>query len=377
MAEKRKLYFLGDEDVRLPVGGEFTPTGYVGPISALILHKTSYTDREVPFTKSDGFKVDSKDGAKTAYYFKDYTKAAAAVKAMGGRDAGVYGSQEVWRFEIQKKDILNVSNEEFLERLKDLVSFEVDVMGLASKRRANFHMIALPMAVQAAALFQGHLTERVFSIEELTAADTVFTDEFEASYIGHPDAKKATDEGHYTQSIMWKRRAELWKALGETRPEVFAINSTNKSANTTSDVLAGCLSVAARTWNKPMWARLVLANDPHMGASFDLADGGEGRRKVPVLWEMFGDKGEAVAAADADKARFGGENAPAGESKPESKPAATNGEPALPSEWASMPEEFTSALADALHEGKKNKEVADELSCTVAEVAAWKKYLKL
>jgi hypothetical protein len=368
----KKLYFLGDEDVKMPVGGEFTPSGFIGAVSAKVLYVVSYTAVQLPWSNTDGFKVASKDGSKTSYYFLDPAKASAAVKAAGGREAGVYNASETWRFEIERKNILN-KTDDILAKFKELVSFEVDIRGLTSKDRANFHMISLPMAVQAAALYFGYITERVFSIDELTRQDTIYTDEFEASYIGSPDAKKPDEEHHYTKSTLWQRRADLWKALGEPNPAVFAVNSARKEMNATSEMLIDCLNVTNKSWTAPAFSRLITVADPHMGATFE--SGGETVRKnVPALWEIYADKAAAVAAAHEEMERFGTATGtvPTNGSTP-----ATGGAPALPGDWGGMLQDFTDALSEAVGEGKSNPVIAKEMDIKVAEVKTWREFLKL
>lgn len=378
----RNLGFIDEtaESIHVPVGGEFQPTGFIGPWMGTMLWRL-YTQAEMD-QKTDKVFLKSGEGPDFWYYWKDAVAAAEAVKRhsltsnFGGSEPKPQVANQIWRLEVPVAKILNFRDEETAAKFskRPTIFYEVDVAGLRSKKRANFHMVALPMAVQAAALACGHITERIFSIAELTDQGTVFSDEFQAHYIGSPDALKVDDPLHYSHSTLWQRRADLWKALGEENPDVFAIDSPIAKANTQAKALRQCLSIALKPWKGPVLARVVTATDPHMGATYTDGNGETKRRQVAVLYELFDDEKAAKAAAEADKARMNGGDEPAngnGKDKAKGKPE----QPPLPKDWEGMEDEWLERLSAMIEGEASPKTISEDLGCTIAEATKWRKYL--
>src|SRR3990167_4570689 len=196
------LDFLGTEEVEIPTGvGFFQPSGLISKWQAGIAFRVGYT--QIDLALEGKYKADqiirSNDGQQFCYYFLDGKLAATIVKEYGIAIA----PEQVWLFQTLRSDILTkFEKEDALANFKPLLTYEVSVKTYRSKKyRHELHLIALPAAVQAAALRMGLLTEPVFSLTELVLPDREggeqkFTDEFQYNMVGHPDAQGAgTPEG--------------------------------------------------------------------------------------------------------------------------------------------------------------------------------------
>lgn len=352
--------FLGDETVKLPVGGDFVPTGFVAPWTAAVM--SSFLT-EVGL-KEKGIAFDAVrqvgTGGWMRYYFHEYD---AAVEA--GEEAGQqYGPRSLWVFECETAKVVNFATEEARQAFGTRITYDgCRVVTLRSKKyRHEFHMVALPAAVAAYATALGY-DNPGFDLSALTSRDTAFTDELYAKLCGDPDTND------YESGMLWREgRVNLWAALGEPNAKVYNPIGTGTKFDTESEKLSKCLRIAAVKWTQPVWARVIPVFNPKPDETYEAADGTVKRLTIPTLAEMFADKATARAAVEAEQVEAG---TPAGGS------ALT-----VPTAWAGSGEHWKSAVRGLKGQGPKpvvlnrlcalsDKELYDEVAATVAEVEAW------
>jgi len=360
------------KQVVIPTGGDFTPSGLIGPWQAGVVYKVM-TKEDMPANlKPDS--VREKSGGWKDYYYFDYEKAADALEEIGSQ----YNPQGVWHFEVETINVMNFSNEDIREKFGASIGFDVAVTTLRSaKYRHEFHMIALPMAVVAMANLLGY-DNPGFDISELWSQDTVFNDATQALLVGHPgeedeNSNVVVEAVPYTESVLWERRAELWEALGEPNPQNYQLMDADKLA-TVSKKLSECLEIVHYPWSSPAFVRLVSVNDPRVDATY-----GENKRlNIPAIFEIFPDEATARTAADVDIARFADTTSSGGDSKTSSADVA----PTLPASWASAGMSVTdwkNNLRDAKGDKKLTpitvKQVAETVDATPDDVRAWWEYV--
>ncbi len=390
MAEKKKLTeaeqdaFIAEwagELGQLPSALEFTPTGFVAPWSAGLLYKqivqqdsTLLNENGVKFVRE---RMMGTEGWRT-FYFNQHVEAAKAIEVFDLKDPQGKPSrpQEAWVLECETGKIVNAGD---LDKLADVfgpyILYEVNIVTLASNRhRHQLHMITLPSVVAAQAIQMG-LDNPGFNLNELKNPDMLLTDEYQAQMIGGPDARKS-DANFYTESVLWKRRAALWTALGETDAAKYqAPGTTDYSGRlsalaTNAKPLARCLSAFQNKWTKPRWARVLQVNSPAMIDRIKKGNSAGNPGRVPIVVEFFDTEKDARAAVERER----------GDKEPAETIAVMgvgNKEPALPKEWQGQREEWVGYLGSSVGEGKTNKEIADELTAKIGEVVAWKRFLNL
>lgn len=353
------LDFLGEEQVRIPVGGVMTPDliGYwSGGIAYSVLAEL---DKSVIESEGVTPSLVTGSGPWYRYFFKTFDECQAAIEALNieGFRGGLRRPDQEWRFESPADKLLNMSRDD--NPFGDPAAFSVRLSTLRSKKyRHELHFISLPAAVAAAATRLGYANPG-FPMNELLDQDTIFTDEFQAQMIGDPDT------GDYSESVLWQRRATLWSALGESDPKKYQPTGTGTRFDTESEKLSLCLQILAIKWAKPVWGRLMLVPDPRVDALTK-----EGRRlNVPALVEIFPNETAARTAAQAEGAE--------GEST--STPSTSTGK-AVPEAYADYPEMFHQAVDRFKAKGiagpppvvlQNISSEPDFQGCDPAEVMAW------
>lgn len=317
--------------VKIPTGGTFVNSGLIAPWRGAPIFS---------FVAPDGDAADAafaEEGLKPIrkrqqtngmrYFFLDYAQAKQA-KELALPDEK-YGPEQAWHFDCEVDSVLNMSAEG-KDKFKASpngggINYDVRVMsfGRFSKSWHDFHLILQPSAVAAVARVLGYTTSG-YALDELLSDETIFDDDFRERIIGKPEANG------WRESILGKRRAELWEALGEKRVECFnPIPRTGEEEtkfDTTSAKLSSCLQLLKYAWSKPVWARMQGVNDPRVDSVYN-----GNRMKVQAITEIFKNEAEAkkVAAAEmeAREAAKGGDGDKAAT-------ASANGKPPIPSDWA-------------------------------------------
>lgn len=372
--------FLGEEQVRLPSGGSFRPSGLIAPWMARIAFRvmSQYDDDQ----NETGWHVREKlgDSGWFSYFYTQGDAAKAADEFFGNENK--YGNLNTnWLFTANNSDVLWAKDDSGAKWGQTL-SFAVDIQTLhpKAKRKHAFHMIALPAAVHAMARYSGikvpayskgegdkNVTSAFgsYNLEELLNQDTIFNDEMQLLLVG------STDKG-YKDSLLWKRRALLWAALGEEDSTKYLLPGTgNEKYVTKSPALQQCLRIVSHTWARPAWARLVQVQDPRVEA----VSKKDNRLSIHVLFDFFRTAEDAKAAAAIDKAAINAEEvadsttAATEEAPAAAQPAKGNGRqpvaqaapatapgglPAPSGEWANYPTEWAEAM-QGLHTQIKGK----------------------
>ncbi len=357
------------EQVHLPAGGDFSPSGIIALWNAKILF-SFYSDVDLS-TFEDPPKSLSvrKMGSGWRYYYASNEDAKAAGELAGQQ----YAPQQVWHFEAKKDSVLNFANEEALAKFNDVIAYDVDVFSLQSSKRHAFQLIALPAAVATVAKSLGFETSG-FDLSELSDQNTIYSDELQAALLGAAIERSARNKGgkaytdfDYTNGALWGRRAQLWKELGEEDPTHYTVGQGNKRTDTTSDKLARCLRFVTSPWPAGFYLRVITVSNPKVDAVY----GEENKRlTIPVITELFRAKADAQTAADADKAR----------STKSIAIAHSNGNLQVPEQWTGMETEWSEAIATLKSEiGDKPlpmqrkivKERASSIGATDTEILAW------
>lgn len=319
------LSFLNtNEQIKLPTGGDFTPSGFVGQAFAKLLYvfmsQVDSQNGEYPdLPKYEGRTKAGEWGFK--YYYPTFASAKAAIEMLDVRDQkGNYQNpQTTWSTRVNRDTVLNFADADKLAKFPNPIVFDVQVSTLRAKRRHEFHMLALPFAVQATANLLGYdhapFTAQILRDAERRVNDIVSeavakgTDKAEA----RSDAIKKVfdDELHlmaigsdkeYKGSELWKERIALWESLGEKNAEAYMPIGSEKSA-ATSEKLSQCLQIVTAPWNAPVWARVVQLPDPRTDARYE-RDGETKKESIGVLYEIFPSKKEAELAAAQDIERL-------------------------------------------------------------------------
>jgi len=397
--------FLGTKQQALPEGGnEFSNSGFIGQVLSKKAWKfwsgeniKFYTD-QLPYKKGVDYMVSSVREDSHFYYFFDQDAGKAAAKVLKR-----YDPDYTWRFEMPIGSVKSFRSPTAAEKWGQSISADTQIASLFSrKHRHEYHMITLPSLIDAFARRAGMLTESIWNCHELLDASAEnLTDEFEWRMIGHPDANdqdkeqmaellditkditKAHDvvlgrnvpdnlknyEGikiHYTYSVLWQRRAELWKALGENNPDVYMVADTattekGKELETSATTkLNRLLMVSTTEWEQPIWVQMYTVDDPRVGSAY--SSGGSTRRpRLPVIGEIFKNEADAIAATGGDGVEVA------------SVQAADSTTPPYPAAWIGSEADFRTMLADvkASNPTKPMVLIAKDFACTVDEITAW------
>lgn len=296
--------FLGTEEVQIPTGGGFAPTGLVSLWNAGVVF--SVLAQIDPIVVAEmGVEYDSKRDSRsgsgwTTYYWRDFARAQADIAAMDIRNqqGRVQSPTSVWQFETKTADVLNFNTPEAAGKFGDIISYSVEIHTLQSrKKRHMFHQIALPACVAAGAVAEGYTTPG-FSLDELLDPSTLFTDDFAVKAYGGPEGEGWQD------SFLWQRRVALWAALGEDNATAYlpiGHMAGGKSAAkyvTKAPKLSECLKLATMRWTKPAYANVLQVPDPRVDA---VSGSGDRRLTVAAIVALYGNKAAAQAAAEAMK----------------------------------------------------------------------------
>lgn len=288
--------FLTNKVVDVPVESEFPSTGFIGQLSAKMLYQyVTALDLLGPEFRDDVptpyFREQRKDG-RYVYYFEGRDQADSAAKM----DPEAFAPLLVWYFSMPVSSVINVDVTNFTS---PNISRSCRVTSLRSKHRHEFHMITLPAIVAATAKMAG------YKVPELDwgvcgIRGSIISDEMSFDIIG--------DKSNYEESILWKQRAELWKALGEDDPKKYLVGVKDARGNpakgcTDSEKLIECLSLYYREWGtRPLWAKLLLVEDPSTKAVMSTGN----RLTVPAVMEVYASEKEANEAKERDIEKMAG-----------------------------------------------------------------------
>jgi hypothetical protein len=380
--------FMEETHVILPTGGSgLVSRGLIAPWTASVVY-TAMTQEDYNDTfQSTGVKFEAVPTGNgwTKFYFPSYEEAQSAAEACGNNK---FTPNQQWYLSCRTKDVVNAD----VDKLEHgstgkgwgaRITYEVPILSLVSGNRHPFHMILLPSLVRAAAVLKGWQVPELDWSDIANARDYIPSDDDQARLIGHPDAKSADDERHYTHSVLWEQRAMLWRALGEEDSTVYlrkgATNARGKpdKFTTTSDKLDFALSVLMNKWAKPVWCRVATVADPAMKNKMKNS-GKPGQ--VPIILDMWGGGEDAEA-----NAREIGASELAGREDEGGGASVTSGNGSGPSlkvpvAWEGQEEDWRKLFATEVGGGKGLKEAAAELDATdltVAQLNAWKKELGL
>ena len=360
------------EQIKLPVGGDFAPTGFVGQWYAALVY-SFLAELDESIVRSEGVEPAAvKQGGWSRYYFKTYAECQAAIEKLDIRDqrGNVRRPDQEWRYEAPLPSIINMS-EQGRAKFNDPVSFSVRISTLRSnKYRHELHMISLPCAVAAMADAYGYESPG-FSVDELLSQDTVFTDDFQAATVG---GEGFDGKVPYTESKLWGQRAALWAALGEKDAKAYRPTGADGKYVTASEKLSNCLGILAYPWTQAIWARLMMVPDPRVDAVYTGADGESKRLSVAAITQIFADEAAARAVVEKEQATFAGDSA--GESVTPAPPSK-----AVPEVYAEWPDMFKQKVAAFKAAGgadgsppavmDKIRKHSDFTGIEPAEVMAW------
>lgn len=337
MSNNNPLGFLNtEEQVHLPVGGgDFSPSGFIGLVGASVLYSFMSQEDSANGSHDDlpPFAIRQKLGASDwfRYYYKTQAEAKVAMEMLGveGYNGKDPIAQQVWNIQVDRDSVMNFADQEKLSKWPRTILSDIEITTLRSKKRHLFHFLALPLAVQAVAKLMGYKYEP-FSVSELLQRDVAFTDDFQTKMVGSPDAKQG-DEGHYTNSVLYQRRAALWASLGEDNPEAYLPMGAEKFG-TTSQQLSNCLQIVSSPWKNKIYGRVVQIPDPRADATYE-SNGETKHQTTGMLYEIFGGgEKEASEVAREELARI---------AKNQEAKAAANGnnngkasDLVLPAKWA-------------------------------------------
>jgi len=322
------------EEVQIPMGGDFVPSGLILPIKAAIRY-SFYSSVDL---KLEDFDFDGRHQFQGGGYRYYYNNQADAER--GGKKCGIpFNPQRVISVQgLGGENLLNV-DPKYHEKFGDVVHYDVSLNTLQSRKyRHEFHMLWAPsvvgslakaynfdvsydaadalsdltMAAARVAALSDEFEQNPETYSELYANrdpdSIVFDDAMHYRMIGHPDSK-ADDTDYYTNSVLWKVREKLWKELGEPDsrrylPIGLGKGTAYEKAVVTSKKLSDLLQFINNDWLEPVWVRLLNVPDPRADACYISKTTGETKRPtVPVIGEFFSDRASAFTAAQVDLAR--------------------------------------------------------------------------
>lgn len=356
--------FLTNQTVDAPVEMEFPSTGFIGQVSAKVLYQVqTMLDLQGPEFRDEApqaYAREQRSDGMYIYYYVDRSAAEVAAQI----DDEAFAPQLVWYFSMPISSVLNVDTSKFTSQA---INRSLPVTTLrAKKNRHAFHMIALPAIVAAAAKVNGYDVPAV-DFGPLAINNPIIPDEVSVELIGNGD--------NYTESKLWRQRAEIWAALGEPEPRKYLVGSTDRFGNphkdcTTAQKLIDCLALYHRAWSGPMWVRMVNIADPRIGA---VTKNGN-RLTIPAVMEIFEDQAAAQAATDKDlKAQAKGNVEPAME---RAMPPAPSGWEEAEGDWLDIVAPYAAlpkAKARTVYAEAKGEE---EYGVSFDELWRWVEFLK-
>ncbi len=360
-----------DEQIEVPIGVGFGPPSYIAQWAAGVYY--SFWSEQV-FPKEEygwDIRIPTKTG-NFRYYFIDRARAKIAYDETGQ----AYSPSTVWLWMANTDTVLNWrgGDKKIEDVFGDIVSRETayrTLSKMAHKTRHELHMISLPAAI--AAMADDHDYDNPgFSLDELQGADdeTLWTDSFQRDIVGNEDVG-------FTSSILWKRRAALWEALGENDPSKWQPTGSGIAKgkyDTEAEKLHNCLAILHSPWGSPIWARVAFVWDPRVDATF----GDNKRLTKPVLVKIFANKAAAQAAASEEIGDTSSTSASTPSTPTPSTPSSSG--PALPSGYEEFEDDWIAAVRDLkeTYGGKlpappvlKKDNVLEDLMVTVGDLKAW------
>jgi len=359
-----------EQEVNIPVGGGiFIPSGIVSLWQAAMLY-TFMTQDPLEGEHLKNCMQSTERSGWYSHYFMDQGQAQAAIESMETEYNNV---TLIWHFETKKSDVLNFSDEA-RDKFGDVISYDVRIGTLQSKKyRHEYHMIALPAAVNAMAKNLGYETSG-FDLGDLISQNTVFSDNFQFEMVGQPEATDEEDEEYYTNSHMWLRRAQLWASLGEDNPRVFRLKDSGTKFDTTSEQLSNALGIANYPWTQAIYAKVVTVNDPR----YDAVIGGDQDRRlsIPAIYAIYETKEDALADVEATLASYGdsAKTTTATSDAPAGSPAVPEAWKDNSDDWKTYFAEFKAANPTLIPPPVGKQVVAKaeaELGVTEEELRAW------
>lgn len=373
------------------VGGVFVSSGLIAPWRAARVYTFAYEgtadDAKARVEADTEFKVGpggqlfcQQRGGWTWFTAFNRDVAVAVIEALNilGRDDKPQRPNQEWRFEAEDANIISLSKR---GAFGDPAIFSCNVgthgarKGVPYKRQHEFHMIALPAAVAAAAKVYGYEVPD-FDLSELLSSDYVPSDDNQARLVGN-------DGNDYKESVLWKQRAALWAALGEDNADVYnpiPLNEDGTPApelagtkefklSTASEKLSKCLRIFFASWTAPIWCRLQLVTDPRVDAYYTDDNDNVKRLAVPAITEIFTSEEEARAAVDAD-------GSTTEQTSTSTKTASAGEKPALPPDWEGFESDWMEVVRGLKESGKPkpvvlNSVKPEDISATKDDVAAW------
>lgn len=346
---------FSEEYVKLPVGGEFAPTGFVGPWQASILY--AFLTQGSGAEGADLTRVLGESGW-VRNYFHDPEAANTAY-------VGEFNPQQVWYWQVEAAKVLNFFDPEIVTRFGSHIGAELRVVTLRSKRyRHELQFMALPSAVAAMANAAGY-DNPGFDLSDLTGQDIVFSDELFADLCGDPES------GDYSKAKFPLQRKALWAALGEDDLRMYQPIDTGERFSTKAPKLSECLQILVSRWIAPMWCRVVLVPDPRPDAVYESKTSGETKRlTIPCVTEIFGSEKEAREIVAKEREERG----------------QTEGTPPLPDAWAEISTDWAECVLSIKQVAKGSAAIpivakaikelyGSDLGASAAEVVAWFPYV--
>lgn len=354
--------------MKLPESGGVS--GFAGEWTCSVVYRFWSAEKIEDYGHTCAAKRVTNSGA--FYYFHSQEQASIAGKAVGQE----YPPNTIWRWEVPTSAIVNIMDEESRAKFGDVITQEVNVATLMSKKqRHELHMITLPSAIQALALFGGMIDRKIFDYESLRVDHDVIDDAYQAKVIGNGD-------GGYENSDLWQARIQLWKALGENNAKAYTINQGKFDVK--SDALRQCLNIIYQPTT--LFARIITVPDPRADATY----GEEHKRlTLPAIAQIWRDKASMMKDLEIDEKPVVATKANGNGTNGHAPKPATNGNGNgnglhVPTVWAGYVEdwknyvrEVTKPLAGKpqpviiakLHE--MDAELQQQYSATADEFIAW------
>lgn len=286
------LGFLDESQaIKIPVGGDWAPSGMIGQWRAKVCFAFN-SPTDIGMVETTLKPLALRKRRNDFRYFFGSSKEAIDVQAAMGEKAII---EQVWYWDGPRDKVANVDAENLI-KWPEWISMEVKITTLGSrKHRHELHMIALPAAVASAAKALGYDVPEM-NFRDLAGTQVIFDDALALRLVGLGDDKEA-----YLKSDLWLQRSAIWAALGEPDAAKYQPKGTGTKFDTEADKLSACLHILTQPWKSAIYARLVQVPDPRVDAVY----GDESKRlTIPALTEIFPNEAAAKqAGADELKAR--------------------------------------------------------------------------
>ncbi len=361
----KKMAEVDDEEVevRLPSGGDFV-RGFAGEWSQNAMYKL-YTTIDIDL-KELGIKFDyrmvTRNEKGIFWYWKQvpgaHENAMAACKAIEWR-----APNNVWRWEMPTSTMLNYSGDEDVsEKFGETISVDIDITGLLSTRRTEFHLLWLPSLVQALGVAAGVLDETIYNYDNLVFDAESVSPEYCTRMVGEIEGK----DTKYEEGELWDARTQIWAAMDESNPKAWTADKDPKT-DTSSDKLTVPLALIAKP-GVALWSRITRVACPRMPNEKEKAQD-QFPFGMNVVSEIWADKDAAMKTLDVD--------------------SEAGGHPDIPAEWAGTPvgdfriwvvkyikDNYDGEEYDAVVNGiESNKALESSLALTAEELVPWIEYV--